>query len=580
MALVHGMQAVLFSHIRQLQPPHQFIDSNSNLKDFSCRVFRDDHSLGSQTEQIISFEVRKRRVTRGAHRLRFPQPDPEGLTYRSAYSRRRQILPAGPVNCLQTSRTEQLDDRSVEEETVNSTIEVKEDVAETDEWAVKKSLSALDAYFDKLHASRGEEPSSSTPYSQGTVNGASAAVSQSKTGSSGPVMGSQTSQDFGARNVVKDRVESDDKNSAGGLNALDAYFDKLRPRESEKTSTSYENTKNVVEEDKPTIGKDEKEVSIKVVSELDITVGEEEEAEYREFMEELEKALQQQVESGKLLSADDDNFMQESSWGLQSANSNSYVVNGLVALNVAVYLFGLASPQEVPGMVDASLPYLYGAKVNELIVNGEWWRLITPTFLHSGFLHLGLSTWALLEFGPAVGSAFGTLGFSAIYLLGGLYGNLLSFFHTPQGTVGGSGPIFALMAAWVVYILRNRDIIGLDVAGEIIRKVVIFTAITYALCNSFPVDDWTHLGAAISGLIFGLLTCPLVRVNVRVEDVSDENDDDVMESFLLLNEGIDPYRLLLVFALAVAVFSALFSVGVPYATEYHFLHGGLGDEYW
>lgn len=91
-------------------------------------------------------------------------------------------------------------------------------------------------------------------------------------------------------------------------------------------STSYENTKNVVEEDKPTIGKDEKEVSIKVVSELDITVGEEEEAEYREFMEELEKALQQQVESGKLLSADDDNFMQESSWGLQSANSNSYVV--------------------------------------------------------------------------------------------------------------------------------------------------------------------------------------------------------------------------------------------------------------
>jgi len=52
-----------------------------------------------------------------------------------------------------------------------------------------------------------------------------------------------------------------------------------------------------------------------------------------------------------------------------------------VALNIAVYLFGLASPLEVPGMVDASLPFLYGAKVNELIVNGEWWRLVTPTFL-------------------------------------------------------------------------------------------------------------------------------------------------------------------------------------------------------
>ena len=52
-----------------------------------------------------------------------------------------------------------------------------------------------------------------------------------------------------------------------------------------------------------------------------------------------------------------------------------------MALNIAVYLFGLASPLEVPGMGDASLPFLYGAKVNELIVNGEWWRLATPTFL-------------------------------------------------------------------------------------------------------------------------------------------------------------------------------------------------------
>lgn len=57
---------------------------------------------------------------------------------------------------------------------------------------------------------------------------------------------------------------------------------------------------------------------------------------------------------------------------------------------------------------------------------------------HAGLLHLGLSTWALLEFGPAVESAYGTLGFSMIYLIGGLYGNLLSFFHTPQGTVGAT----------------------------------------------------------------------------------------------------------------------------------------------
>lgn len=38
------------------------------------------------------------------------------------------------------------------------------------------------------------------------------------------------------------------------------------------------------------------------------------------------------------------------------------------------------------------------------------------------------------------------------------------------------------------------------------------------------------------GIIFGLLTCPLVQVNVHVEDVADDNDEEAMESYLLLNE--------------------------------------------
>lgn len=46
------------------------------------------------------------------------------------------------------------------------------------------------------------------------------------------------------------------------------------------------------------------------------------------------------------------------------------------------------------------------------------------------------------------------------------------------------------MATWLVYLVRNREIIGLDVADEMIRKVVIMSAINVALCNSLPIDDW------------------------------------------------------------------------------------------
>lgn len=59
--------------------------------------------------------------------------------------------------------------------------------------------------------------------------------------------------------------------------------------------------------------------------------------------------------------------------------------NTLAATSVAVYLFELASPQLVTGNFATSLPNLFGAKVNELIAQGEWWRLFTPSLLVRSF---------------------------------------------------------------------------------------------------------------------------------------------------------------------------------------------------
>ena len=35
----------------------------------------------------------------------------------------------------------------------------------------------------------------------------------------------------------------------------------------------------------------------------------------------------------------------------------------------------------------------FGAKVNWLVLNGEWWSLFTPILIHIGFLHLLMNTW-------------------------------------------------------------------------------------------------------------------------------------------------------------------------------------------
>ena len=57
---------------------------------------------------------------------------------------------------------------------------------------------------------------------------------------------------------------------------------------------------------------------------------------------------------------------------------------------------------------------------------------------HAGIFHIALSCWVLLTFGPKVCKGYGSFTFLLIYLLGGISGNLISFLHTPDPTVGGT----------------------------------------------------------------------------------------------------------------------------------------------
>ena len=63
---------------------------------------------------------------------------------------------------------------------------------------------------------------------------------------------------------------------------------------------------------------------------------------------------------------------------------------------------------------------------------------VLGVFQHDGFFHLVAGTLFLGFIGPIVEAAFGSLGFLGIYILGGAFGNLLSFIQTQEITVGGT----------------------------------------------------------------------------------------------------------------------------------------------
>ncbi|KAK0585496.1 hypothetical protein LWI29_029438 [Acer saccharum] len=212
-----------------------------------------------------------------------------------------------------------------------------------------------------------------------------------------------------------------------------------------------------------------------------------------------------------------------------------YLISALASINIAVFLFEIASPIRNSEFELFSLPLLYGAKINDLILIGEWWRLVTPMFLHAGAVHVALSCWGLVTFGPQVCKGYGSFTFLLIYTIGGISGNLTSFLHTPQPTVGGTGPVFAVIGAWLIYQIQNKDVIVKDPSeSSMFHKAIIATALGFIMTNFGPVDNWTHLGAAFTGMIYGFLTCPIVQV----DETSSRSQE---ERITLVRQSADPF---------------------------------------
>lgn len=236
--------------------------------------------------------------------------------------------------------------------------------------------------------------------------------------------------------------------------------------------------------------------------------------------------------------------------------SSLYLIGILCSINIAVFLFETATPVRSSDLELFSLPSLYGAKVNDLILIGEWWRLVTPMFLHWGIHHIALSCWMLFTFGPQVCRTYGSFTFILLYVLGGLSGNLTSFFHIADPTVGGTGPDFAILGAWFIFQLLNQDALSKDNSESMIQKAIIATALSCILSNFGPIDDWTHLGAAFTGIAYGYLTCPVLQM----KNASSKNGED---GIAVVRRNVGPCKSLFFFSLFILVLCCLLLVVEP-----------------
>ena len=127
------------------------------------------------------------------------------------------------------------------------------------------------------------------------------------------------------------------------------------------------------------------------------------------------------------------------------------VVSIIIALNVIVFIMTL-----LPGIGDEIL--YAGMSVNSLIVNGEWWRVITSMFLHGGFMHVLFNMFSLFLFGPELEKIAGKMRFLTIYFLAGIFGSAATFVTQDAlyASIGASGAIFGIIGAFGALVYYTR----------------------------------------------------------------------------------------------------------------------------
>ncbi|KMK76658.1 hypothetical protein AB990_12225 [Alkalihalobacillus pseudalcaliphilus] len=139
-----------------------------------------------------------------------------------------------------------------------------------------------------------------------------------------------------------------------------------------------------------------------------------------------------------------------------------------------------------------------GAKYTPLLLDGEWWRLVTTMFIHIGFLHLMMNSLALYFLGTLVERMYGSLRFFGIYVVAGITGSIVSMWTNLSIGAGASGAIFGLFGALLYFGLKNKRLFLRTMGMNVF--VVLAINLVFGFVAPF-VDNGAHIGGLIGGFV-------------------------------------------------------------------------------
>jgi rhomboid protease GluP len=209
--------------------------------------------------------------------------------------------------------------------------------------------------------------------------------------------------------------------------------------------------------------------------------------------------------SKQILSRLATDIQQESKYGGTAfLKSKAYATYTLIAANIAVFTVEIWQG----GSEDLQTLYQLGALVPAVVFAGEWWRLLTATFLHYGIAHLLMNMVGLYFLGTIAEDSLGTRKFLLTYFFSGVGSMLvvsliaIRLGSSDQIVVGASGAIMGLLGAIGAILLQGWYREKARIAAKRLRTVLFIIGLQIVFDLATPqVSFMGH----ISGLGLGFL---------------------------------------------------------------------------
>ncbi|KAF2710213.1 rhomboid family membrane protein-like protein [Pleomassaria siparia CBS 279.74] len=151
----------------------------------------------------------------------------------------------------------------------------------------------------------------------------------------------------------------------------------------------------------------------------------------------------------------------------------------------------------------------------------QWWRFITPIFLHAGLVHIGFNMLLQLTLGRDMEKEIGSLRFLLVYFCAGIFGFVFggNYANPTSASVGASGALFGVLALVLLDLLYNWSTRRSPVTDLLFLLLDIVISFVLGLLPGL--DNFAHIGGFMMGLVLGicLLHSPTaLRQRIGVDD--------------------------------------------------------------